>query len=117
MAQIALQGIAWTSHVHNLQKRYGQLLFYKFIEYHEGKYPLIFRNITPKILIGPEEGYSDVIVITLKLFRFFYLKLYDSTDKEFAIIRSNEYQQLSTIKTAIEDAKKNLANIGRPLTV
>ena len=26
------------------------------IEFHEGKYTQTFRNISPKILIGPEEG-------------------------------------------------------------
>jgi hypothetical protein len=50
-------------------------------------------------------------------FSFFYLKLFDPHDKEVAVIRSNEYQLLSTMKSTMDDQRKNLSNIGRPLTV
>lgn len=54
--------------------------------------------------MGPDEG-------------LYFLFLEDSENKESAILRSNEYQLLQSIKIAMEDSKKLLANIGRPLAV
>ena len=59
-----------------------------FVEHRENKYKLSLRNLTPKVIVGPDEG-------------FFYLFLDDSENKESAILRSNEYQLLHSIKTAM----------------
>lgn len=59
------------------------------VEYHNNVYSQSLRSVSPQALIGPIDG-------------MFYLQLNDNAkDKEFIIIRSNEYQILSAIKTTI----------------
>jgi len=61
----------------------------KYVEFHNNVYSQSLRSVSPQALIGPIDG-------------MFYFQLNDSAkDKEFIIIRSNEYQILSAIKTTI----------------
>lgn len=50
-------------------------------EHRENKYKLSMRNLTPKVIVGPDEGW-------------YFLFLEDSNNKESAVMRSNEYQLL-----------------------
>lgn len=63
-------------------------LFKIIIEHREKKYKLSLRNLTPKVIVGPDEG-------------LYFLFLEDSENKESAILRSNEYQLLQSIKIAM----------------
>ena len=56
------------------------------------------RNLTPKVIVGPDEGW-------------YFLFLDDLENKESAILRSNEYQLLQSIKTAMVTLLMFLYNI------